>query len=110
MSLDGKLADLYQDAAEGILDDSDYLLMRKEYSHRKKELEDEKQLLLRLDEESRKKGDGTAAHSRIKKYQAFKTLSRELVECFVKLIKIYDGKRVEVRLLCRDEIMEKLEG
>lgn len=45
--LDVKLADLYQDVADGILDNGDYLLMRKEFLGRKEKLAQERERLLR---------------------------------------------------------------
>lgn len=66
-SLDVKLADLYQDAADGILDNADYLLMRKEFFGRKEKLVQEKERLLREREDNRKRAQRPAAEAQLKK-------------------------------------------
>lgn len=107
-SLAGKMADLYQDTADHLLDDADYLLMRTEFLKRKDTLEQEKSSLIHKGQKQPK--NGTAIPAKLKKYRAAKKLNREMVECFVEGIRIFESRRIEVHLLCQDEILRRMEG
>ncbi len=109
-SLDVKLADLYQDAADGILDNADYLLMRKEFLGRKEKLGQERERLLRERENSRKKAQGPAAEARLKKWLSAGKLDRQMAECFVEEVRVFEGRRLEASLLGREEILRRMEG
>lgn len=106
-ALAGKLADLYQDIADRILDDADYMLIRTEFLKQKEDLEREKSNLLREAEMKQKRGTGMSVPAKLKKYRIAKKLNREMVECFVDGIRIFEGRRIEVSLLCRDEILKR---
>jgi site-specific DNA recombinase len=108
-SLDVKLADLYQDAADGILDNADYLLMRKEFLGRKEKLGQERERLLREWEDSRKKAQGPAAEARLKKWLSAGKLDRQMAECFVEEVRVFEGRRLEASLLGREEILRRME-
>lgn len=43
-------------------------------------------------------------------YSRAEKLDRRMVECFVEVVKIYEEKRIEVKLLYKDEIYRRLEG
>lgn len=105
--LAGKMVDLYQDTVEQVLDNTDYLLMRTEFFKRKADLEREKNTLL---QEQKKKDSGTSIPAKLKTYRGARKLNRKMVECFVEGIWIYNNKRIEVKLLCRDDILKRLEG
>ena len=107
-SLAGKMADLYQDTADHLLDDADYLLMRTEFLKWKDTLEQEKSSLIHKGQKQPK--NGTAIPAKLKMYRTAKKMNREMVECFVEGIRIFEGKRIEVHLLCQDEILRSLEG
>lgn len=102
-SIAGKLADLYQDTADGILDDAEYLLMRNEFSARKMKLEAEKER--RLHDVSEK--ERTKVQAVFQGYLSAKGLSRAMVECFVERVTAYEGRRIEVSLLGREEILRR---
>lgn len=104
-SLVKKLADLYQDVSEGILDAEDYLLMRTEFVKRRENLEGEKALLEKKEDREQKAGDGKSVLEKLGKYSHAQKLDRRMVECFVEVVKIY-----EVKLLDKDEIYRRLEG
>ena len=101
--LDVKLADLYQDAADGILDNGDYLLMRKE------KLGQERERLLREMEKCGKAGRGTA-EARLRKWLSAGKLDRQMAECFVEEVRVFKGRRLEASLLGRGEILRRMEG
>lgn len=109
-SLDVKLADLYQDAADGILDNADYLLMRKEFLGRKEKLGQERERMLRERENSRKKAQGPAAEAQLKKWLSAGKLDRQMAECFVEEVRVFEGRRLEASLLGREEILRRMEG
>lgn len=109
-ALSGKLADLYQDANEGILDDSDYLMMKKEYQRRREMLEQEKKQLINEAEKKRKRMQGMPLQDKLKKCLSVKKLNRVMAECFVKEVRIFGGGRLESELLECSEILYRLEG
>ena len=108
-SIAGKLADLYQDTADGILDDGDYLLMRKKFSARKAKLETEREALLAAAAEREKRPEEGAVQEALKKYLSAKKLSRAIAECFVEKVVISEERKIEVCLLGREEILRRIE-
>lgn len=109
-SIAGKLADLYRDTADGILDDADYLLMRNEFSARKVKLEAEREGLLRAAEERQGKPKGTEVLRELEKYLSAKELSRSMVERFVEKVTVHEGRKIEVSLLGKEEILAGMEA
>ncbi len=109
-SLDVKLADLYQDAADGILDNADYLLMRKEFLGRKEKLVQEKERLLREREDNRKRAQRPAAEAQLKKWLSAEMLDRQMAECFVEEVRVFEGRKLEASLLGHEEILRRMEG
>lgn len=105
-----KMADLYRDTAEGILDDSDYILFKTDFTKRKEVLEAERKKLLAAAEKSKKKPEGISAADYLKKCRRSRKLTRQMVETFVDGVKIYGRDRIEVQLLGRDEMLRRLEG
>lgn len=105
-----KMADLYRDTAEGVLDDSDYLLFKSDFTKRKEVLEAERKQLLAAVEKSKKKPEGVSAADYLKKCRRSGKLTRQMVETFVDGVKIYGRDRIEVQLLCRDEVLRRLGG
>lgn len=105
-----KMADLYRDTAEGVLDDSDYLLFKSDFTKRKEVLEAERKQLLAAVEKSKKKPEGVSAADYLKKCRRSGKLTRQMVETFVDGVKIYGRDRIEVQLLCRDEMLRRLGG
>lgn len=105
-----KMADLYRDTAEGILDDSDYILFKTDFTKRKEALETERKQLLSAAQKSKKKPEGVSTADYLKQCRRNKKLTRQMVETFVDGVKIYGRDRIEVQLLCRDEILRRLEG
>ena len=105
--LAGKLADLYQDTVEQVLDDADYLLMRTKFLKRKADLERDRETLIQ-EQQTRKRG--TVVPAKLKTYRSARKLNREMVECFVEGIRIYENRRIEIKLRCLDEIRKRLEG
>lgn len=105
-----KMADLYRDTAEGILDDSDYILFKTDFTKRKEALEAEKKQLLAAAEKSKKKPGSVSMADYLKQCRRNKKLTRQMVETFVDGVKIYGRDRIEVQLLCWGEILRRLEG
>lgn len=105
-----KMADLYRDTAEGILGDSDYILFKTDFTKRKETLEAEKKQLLAAAKKSKKKPEIVSTADYLKQCRRNKKLTRQMVESFVDGVKIYGRDRIEVQLLCRDEILRRLEG
>lgn len=109
-SIAGRLADLYRDTADGILDDADYLLMRNEFSARKVKLEAERESLLRAAEERQGRPKGTEVLTELEKYLSAKELSRSMVERFVEKVTVHEGRKIEVSLSGKEEILAGMEA
>lgn len=108
--LSGKIADLYKDTTEGILDASDYLFFKENFTKQKEMLEAERKQLLAIVKKSKKKQQDVTVADYLKKCRRSSKLTRQMVETFVDGVKIYGKDRIEVKLLCRDEILGRLEG
>lgn len=108
--LSGKIADLYKDTAEGILEASDYLFFKENFTKQKEMLEAERKQLLAIVKKSKKKQQDVTVADYLKKCRRSGKLTRQMVETFVDGVKIYGKDRIEVQLLCRDEILGRLEG
>ena len=105
-----KMADLYRDTAEGILDDADYILFKTDFAKRKEALETEKKQLLAAAKKIKGEPESVSMEDYLKQCRRNKKLTRQMVETFVDGVKIYGRDRIEVQLLCRDKIFRRLEG
>ena len=105
-----KMADLYRDTAEGILDDADYILFKTDFTKRKEALETEKKQLLVAAKKTKGEPESVSIEDYLRQCRRNKKLTRQMVETFVDGVKIYGRDRIEVQLLCRDEILRRLEG
>lgn len=105
-----KIADLYKDVSDGLIDENDYLLMKTKFLNDKKQLEREEKLL----SDNMKKTSDSAGKLRaadyLKKCKKAKKLDRKMVESFIELVTINDDKSIEITFSCCDEILRKLEG
>ena len=105
-----KIADLYKDVSDGLIDENDYLLMKTKFLNDKKQLEREEKLL----SDNMKKTSDSAGKLRaadyLKKCKKAKKLDRKTVESFIELVTINDDKSIEITFSCCDEILRKLEG
>ena len=99
---------MYQDVADGVLDNGDYLLMRKEFLGRKEKLAQERERLLREREKCGKAGRGTA-EAQLRKWLSAGKLDRQMAECFVEEVRVFEGRRLEASLLGREEILRRME-
>ena len=105
-----KIADLYKDVSDGLIDENDYLLMKTKFLNDKKQFEREEKLL----SDNMKKNSDSAGKLRaadyLKKCEKAKKLDRKMVESFIELVTINDDKSIEITFSCCDEILRKLEG
>lgn len=105
-----KIADLYKDVSDGLIDENDYLLMKTKFLNDKKQFEREEKLL----SDNMKKNSDSAGTLRaadyLKKCKKAKKLDRKMVESFIELVTINDDKSIEITFSCCDEILRKLEG
>lgn len=105
-----KIADLYKDVSDGLIDENDYLLMKTKFLNDKKQFEREEKLL----SDNMKKNSDSAGKLRaadyLKKCKKAKKLDRKMVESFIELVTINDDKSIEITFSCCDEILRKLEG
>ena len=92
------------------MDDSDYILFKTDFTKRKETLEAEKKQLLAAAKKLKKKPEIVSTADYLKQCRRSKKLTRQMVETFVDGVKIYGRDRIEVQLLCRDEMLRRLEG
>ena len=92
------------------MDDADYILFKTDFIKRKEALETEKKQLLTAAKKTKGKPESVSMEDYLKQCRRNKKLTRQMVETFVDGVKIYGRDRIEVQLLCRDEILRRLEG
>lgn len=95
--------DLYGDFKSGILTESEYIAINKEYT-----LQMEKTEMEIIEIENKLKCiaespmDNTAIHSLINKYKHKRKLSQELVDAFIDKIIVYDKQNIEIKFAFED--------
>ena len=52
---------------------------------------------------------GPAAEARLKKWLSAGKLDRQMAECFVEEVRVFEGRRLEASLLGREEILRRME-
>lgn len=100
-------ASLYEDFANGVLSQSDYLSMGQEYAQKADEL---RIFLAELEKEAQKYSQsygmtGSWAQM-IEQYRNAETLTEEMVNAFIDEMKLYNNGHVEVKFRFKDELDE----
>lgn len=103
----GFKASLYEDFANGVLSQSDYISMGQEYARKADEL---RIFLAELEKEAQKYSQTFAMNGSwsqmIEQYQNAKTLTKEMIDAFVDEMIMYNNGHVEVKFRFRDELDE----
>jgi len=102
-------AALYQDYAERLISEDDYISIGQDYG---KKMDDLKIFLAELNREAEKYSDNYHGSERweslLEKYQNRECLTRDMVEAFIDSIVVYNDGRMEVSLSYKDEVEKVL--
>ena len=100
-------ASLYEDFANGVLTQSDYLSMGQEYAQKADEL---RIFLAELEKEAKKYSQTYAMNGSwaqmIEQYQNAETLTEEMIDAFIDEMIMYNNGHVEVKFRFKDELDE----
>ena len=100
-------ASLYEDFANGVLSQSDYISMGQEYAQKADEL---RIFLAELEKEAQKYSQTYAMNGSwaqiIEQYQNADTLTAEMIDAFIDEMILYNNGHVEVKFRFRDELDE----
>lgn len=100
-------ASLYEDFANGVLSQSDYISMGQEYAQKADEL---RIFLAELEKEAQKYSQTYAMNGSwaqiIEQYQNAETLTEEMIDAFIDEMILYNNGHVEVKFRFKDELDE----
>lgn len=100
-------ASLYEDFANGVLSQSDYISMGQEYAQKADEL---RIFLAELEKEAQKYSQTYAMNGSwaqiIEQYQNAETLTEEMIDAFIDEMMLYNNGHVEVKFRFKDELDE----
>lgn len=100
-------ASLYEDFANGVLSQSDYISMGQEYAQKADEL---RIFLAELEKEAQKYSQMYAMNGSwaqiIEQYQNAETLTEEMIDAFIDEMILYNNGHVEVKFRFKDELDE----
>lgn len=100
-------ASLYEDFANGVLSQSDYISMGQEYAQKADEL---RIFLAELEKEAQKYSQTYAMNGSwaqiIEQYQNVETLTEEMIDAFIDEMILYNNGHVEVKFRFKDELDE----
>lgn len=100
-------ASLYEDFANGVLSQSDYISMGQEYAQKADEL---RIFLAELEKEAQKYSQTYAMNGSwaqiIEQYQNTETLTEEMIDAFIDEMILYNNGHVEVKFRFKDELDE----
>lgn len=100
-------ASLYEDFANGVLSQSDYISMGQEYAQKADEL---RIFLAELEKEAQKYSPTYAMNGSwaqiIEQYQNAETLTEEMIDAFIDEMILYNNGHVEVKFRFKDELDE----
>lgn len=101
---------LYNDYADGILSESDYLYAKEKYL---KEIEAEGQRISELQAMEKRHRTGCSGESRldalVQEYKDFESLTEDIVHSFISRVLAYGDGRLEIEFRFKDEFEELLE-
>lgn len=100
-------ASLYEDFANGVLSQSDYISMGQEYAQKADEL---RIFLAELEKEAQKYSQTYAMNGSwaqiIEQYQNAETLTEEMIDAFIDEMILYNNGHIEVKFRFKDELDE----
>lgn len=98
---------IYEDYRDGILDESEYLAMRKHYSEEADRLREEiDQMITEQDSYAEDYRLNDTLSDLVRKYAEFTTLTREIVEAFIADIRVHTGGGLKIVFKFEDELKQ----
>ena len=98
---------IYEDYREGILDEEEYLAIRKQYGEEKAELlkDVDRLLLAETEHKTDYRSTGSLADI-VRKYAEFPKLNREIVEAFINDIQVHTDSHLTITFAFEDEFQQ----
>lgn len=104
---ENRAGSLYNDYADGILNESDYLYAKEKYLN---EAAAEEQRIMELQELQRRYEKGCKGNSKletiVEKYKNFDNLTEEIIQSFISKVLVYSDERLEICFRFKDELEE----
>ena len=101
---------IYEDYREGILDEEEYLAIRRQYGEEKEELLKEVDALMLAETEHEADYHSTGSLADIvRKYAEFQELSREIVEAFITDIQVHTDSHLAITFAFEDEFQRLID-
>lgn len=101
---------IYEDYREGILDEEEYLAIRRQYGAEKEELLKEVDALMLAETEHEADYHSTGSLADIvRKYAEFQELSREIVEAFITDIQVHTDSHLAITFAFEDEFQRLID-
>lgn len=104
-------ASLYNDYADGLLSEGDYLYAKEKYL---KQAEEEAKEIMELQEAERRHRTGCRKEGRleglVQEYKDFENLTEEVIHAFISRVLAYSGGRLEIEFRFADEFEELLQA
>ena len=98
---------MYEDYRDGILDESEYLAMRKHYSEEADRLREEiDRMITEQDSYAEDYRLNDTLSDLVRKYAEFTTLTREIVEAFIADIRVHTGGGLKIVFRFEDELKQ----
>ena len=98
---------IYEDYRDGILDESEYLAMRKHYSEEADRLREEiDRMITEQDSYAEDYRLNDTLSDLVRKYAEFTTLTREIVEAFIADIRVHTGGGLKIVFKFEDELKQ----
>lgn len=99
--------ELYEDYRNGIIDDTDYMRLRKQAGLQKKQLKKSlKQLKSIQNRNMEKEKKKEQFVQQVDEYVDVPELSKEMVDTFIERIDLYEGKKIKITYKFTDELQE----
>ena len=105
LKLREKFGNLYEDYSEGILEQSEYEFLKKDYCDKLSQLEEH----IRI-EKNMAENDAEWLSEKLDSFRSGKALTRPMVQAFLDNVVVYGRDRVEVELNDTDAVFQALKG
>lgn len=106
LKLRGKLGNLYEDYSEGILEQSEYEFLKKDYCNTLSQLEEH----FRIEKNIAENDDAEWMSEKLDSFRSGEDLTRPMVQAFLNNVVVYGRGRVEVELNDTDAVFQALKG
>jgi len=106
LKLREKLGNLYEDYSEGILEQSEYEFLKKDYCDKLSQMEEH----IRIEKNMAENDDTEWMSEKLDSFRSGEVLTRAMVQAFLNNVVVYGRDRVEVELNDTDAVFQALKG